>query len=169
MQESQATICAWADETFGPAASVQRVLGRANEELAELLRKATAGPALDAAAIAEEAADVGIVLCRAARMLGDEELFACHMENDADDEPIAWEIAAMASVYLNGGLYTVRRYPADALGSIQTCFAALTLICSVLGRDLLAEIDRKMAVNRTRAWKRDGTGHGYHVREKGAA
>lgn len=35
-----------------------------------------------------------------------------------------------------------------------------------LGIDLDDEIDRKMAVNRVRVWKRDNTGHGYHVREK---
>jgi NTP pyrophosphatase (non-canonical NTP hydrolase) len=45
----------------------------------------------------------------------------------------------------------------------------LYTLATRLGIDLHAEIDRKMAVNRTRVWKRDGTGHGYHVRpEKGA-
>ncbi len=33
-----------------------------------------------------------------------------------------------------------------------------------LGEDLLQAIDGKMALNRSREWKRDGTGHGYHVR-----
>lgn len=28
------------------------------------------------------------------------------------------------------------------------------------------EIDRKMAINRQRVWKKDNTGHGYHVRDK---
>lgn len=28
--------------------------------------------------------------------------------------------------------------------------------------DLMAEIDRKMTINRARQWERDGTGHGYH-------
>ena len=32
-----------------------------------------------------------------------------------------------------------------------------------LGVDLHAEIDRKMVKNRSREWKLDGTGHGYHV------
>ena len=32
-----------------------------------------------------------------------------------------------------------------------------------LGVDLLDEVDKKMAINRTRRWRRDGTGHGYHV------
>lgn len=35
-----------------------------------------------------------------------------------------------------------------------------------LGINLHDEIDRKMAVNRTRTWSKDGTGHGYHVRQK---
>lgn len=35
-----------------------------------------------------------------------------------------------------------------------------------LGVDLHDEIDRKMAINRTREWNLDKTGHGYHVRDK---
>jgi protein gp37 len=31
---------------------------------------------------------------------------------------------------------------------------------------MLSEIDRKMAINRLRKWNLDGTGHGYHVRDK---
>ena len=34
-----------------------------------------------------------------------------------------------------------------------------------LGGDMLADVDAKMAINRRRTWKADGTGHGYHVRE----
>ncbi len=34
------------------------------------------------------------------------------------------------------------------------------------GHDLFEAIDGKMAVNRRREWALDGTGHGYHVREK---
>jgi len=42
----------------------------------------------------------------------------------------------------------------------------LYTIATRLGVDLHAEIDRKMAVNRhKRVWKKDGSGHGYHVRE----
>lgn len=37
-----------------------------------------------------------------------------------------------------------------------------------LGADLLQEVDRKMAINRTREWVLDGSGHGYHVRTKSA-
>lgn len=33
------------------------------------------------------------------------------------------------------------------------------------GFDLYAMVDRKMAVNRRRKWKIDGSGHGYHIGE----
>lgn len=42
-------------------------------------------------------------------------------------------------------------------------------VASRLGVDLLEEIDRKMEINRNREWKRDSTGHGYHVRDKASA
>lgn len=34
------------------------------------------------------------------------------------------------------------------------------------GFDLWSEVEKKMAINRARVWKKDGTGHGYHVRDK---
>jgi hypothetical protein len=41
-------------------------------------------------------------------------------------------------------------------------------LASRLGADLMAEVDRKMAVNRGREWRLDGSGHGYHVRPEKA-
>lgn len=38
-----------------------------------------------------------------------------------------------------------------------------------LNIDLSAEVCRKMEINRNRVWKRDNTGHGYHVRKKSPA
>jgi NTP pyrophosphatase (non-canonical NTP hydrolase) len=32
--------------------------------------------------------------------------------------------------------------------------------------DMWEEVERKMAINRARVWRKDGDGHGYHVREK---
>ena len=37
-----------------------------------------------------------------------------------------------------------------------------------LDADLMAEIDRKMLVNRGRVWRLAGDGHGYHVRSEAA-
>jgi len=42
----------------------------------------------------------------------------------------------------------------------------LARIAHAGGFDLLQEVQRKMAVNRTRTWTQDGTGHGYHERSR---
>lgn len=34
--------------------------------------------------------------------------------------------------------------------------------------DLWEEVEHKMAINRSRTWKMDGSGHGYHVRDRDA-
>ncbi|SEO65460.1 DUF550 domain-containing protein [Nitrosovibrio sp. Nv6] len=97
--ETQESIAIWAEQAFGPAVTNARVVGRANEEMAELIRAATSDKPIHE--LIEEAADVVIVLYR---------------------------LAARNSESLD------------------------------------AAIDAKMALNRMREWKRDGTGHGYHVR-----
>ena len=104
MMETQASIVAWADETFGPVSSNMRVATRATEEMAELLRALAVDDNHPKAS--EEVADIVIVLCR---------------------------------------------------------------LCSRLGFDLLDAVDHKMAINRARVWKLDGSGHGYHVRDKATA
>ena len=69
MKETQQSICAWTEETFGPAPSQARIAARANEEMAELLRLVTSN-AYDPHEAAEEAADVVIVLYRLAHVCG---------------------------------------------------------------------------------------------------
>ena len=103
-KETTQTISDWAEKTFGVAGSNARVAARANEEMAELLRKVTS--VTDRSAedlIAQECADVVIVLHRLARRCG---------------------------------------------------------------YDLYEAVDAKMEINRQREWKQDGSGHGYHVRER---
>lgn len=104
MAETEASIVAWADETFGATSSNMRIATRSNEEHAELLRALAVDDNHPKAA--EEIADVVIVLMRLARNLG---------------------------------------------------------------TTIEAEVERKMAINRARVWKKDNTGHGYHVRDKAAA
>ena len=67
--ETQNSVSAWAEETFGPVSSNARVAARANEEMAELLRVLTRDDeALDQ--VADECADVVIVLMRLADRMG---------------------------------------------------------------------------------------------------
>lgn len=55
------------------------------------------------------------------------------------------------------------RHP-KAAEEIADVVIVLYRLATRLGVDLVAEIDRKMAINRTREWRLDNTGHGYHVR-----
>lgn len=96
-RETQQSITAWSDETFGIPGHM-RLAARANEEMAELL---TAMASEDRSKAAPEIADVVIVL---------------------------------------------------------------SILASHLAVDLADEIDRKMAKNRSREWRVDASGCGYHVR-----
>lgn len=98
MTETQNSIVAWIEATFGPVPTNARIVSRANEEMAELLRCVTLDDAHPD--LAEEMADVVIVLYRLAKNLG---------------------------------------------------------------VNLQEEVDRKMAKNRSRSWKLDHQGSGYHV------
>jgi len=44
----------------------------------------------------------------------------------------------------------------------------LNRLAHVCGFELNDLVDHKMAINRQRKWKLDGTGHGHHVRQPGA-
>src|ERR1051325_7747529 len=68
MKESQKSIAEWAEQAFGKVGSNARVVGRANEEMAELVRAATSGKPPEK--LVEEAADVVIVLYRLAERCG---------------------------------------------------------------------------------------------------
>lgn len=52
---------------------------------------------------------------------------------------------------------------AKAAEEIADIVIILYRLAHRLGADLHAEVDRKMAINRGRAWRLDGSGHGYHV------
>lgn len=51
-----------------------------------------------------------------------------------------------------------------AAEEIADVFIVLYRLATCLGVDIQEEINRKMSVNRTRQWKLDGTGHGYHIK-----
>jgi len=57
----------------------------------------------------------------------------------------------------------------EALSESADIVIVLMRLASCMGGSLMAEVDRKMAINRAREWTVDATGHGYHVPEKAAA
>ena len=66
--ETSATIAQWAEQTFGPVDSLDRLLSRAQQEIAEL-RDALARNAAPTE-IAHEAADITIFLHRLVALVG---------------------------------------------------------------------------------------------------
>lgn len=162
MPETQESISKWATETFGVSSSNARVAARANEEMAELLRALTADD--DSPKAAEEAADVKIVLYRLAERMG----FRLESGGVLLSMPSNYSVAVGANEYMARVLSTIVQDEETATYAIQATVRWLHMLAARMGFQLNEEVDKKMAVNRARVWNLDGSGHGYHVRDKAA-
>lgn len=165
MTETQASICEWADATFGEAPDIRRIFSRANEEAAELVTH-TVMPEIDTEKIATECADIAIILCRAARACNTD-IYEC-INFDMDVNGYVYG-AAVTVVYQMGItlMYAGRNdIDYDVMRNLigKTIFR-LAEICAALGYKLSERIETKMARNRAREWRLDGSGHGYHTKE----
>lgn len=161
--ETQASICQWANETFGTVSSNLRVAARANEEMAELIKCLSMDERHPKAA--EEAADVVIVLCRLAERLGVKLDFG--LPPGQADIPLL-QRAGLAAEWLAVAISGVVSQTANYVVAmrLELCVGNLANVCHQLGTTLQDAIDEKMKTNRARNWKLDGTGHGYHVKAK---
>jgi phosphoribosyl-ATP pyrophosphohydrolase len=170
MKETQASISEWAEQTFGMASSNARVAARVNEEMAELI-EAASELSPQGEDVMKECADVVIILCRLAQRMGftlrlqflpgD---YGHHVNYDHSD----YQTVAKANTYLASLLRALTsddNSPA-AEGHVDGLMVKLLQLAAFLDCDLMEWVDKKMAVNRQRVWKRDGSGHGYHVRDK---
>lgn len=164
MKETQESISIWAEETFGPDGSNARIAARANLEMAELIGALTLDDNNPKAA--EEVADVMIVLCRLARRL-ETRLPAFDYEfGRIKGACTNFNIAAQAShglarllwsLSVSDNSHSARSWLIDACGYLGS-------LAKHMDFDMREEVDKKMAINRSRQWKLDNTGHGYHVR-----
>lgn len=170
-QENQASIVQWADETFGPATSVARVVVRAYEEFVELLRAHTSGkPLVD---VCMEAADVTIVLFRAAEMRQADLLAEAYEARKCLSNGNPLEVAhghmtmlVRSVVWSDPDIWPM----AHEMGSIVAALGRFVDERHVnVGLSLRELVNRKMEINRARQWRTDGTGHGYHTRVDGEA
>lgn len=157
-KETQQSIADWINETFGESTPIRDVV-RANEEMAELVEAYDADP-LDPK-IPEEAADVTIVLCRLAQKVG---VDFGPLIKPAIGGSLPMDRPSLANKVMSKLLRSAAANTPDVpshLGHLVMCLQDLT------GRyriNLWDAVERKMAVNRSRLWKRDGTGCGYHVK-----
>ena len=167
MPETQDTITAWAIKTFGPI-DIQATAIRGNVEMAEL------GSAISnhqaAAAIRAEAADVAIVLCQVAEVLGHdvekrgrENILADYGVERADLLK-TWTRANTALSTLLLCIKTDQLVVGAVDQWLNVLFTELAVLCAQTGGYLWPEVERKMRVNRGRTWGRDPkTGQRQHV------
>jgi hypothetical protein len=155
--ETQATVSEWAFATFGKPTPLRAAV-RTNAELAELL---TALCLRDKEQIAKELADVAICLYACATLLEIEII-----EPDAYyPSQFHWHnvLTEMARIIdATGEGFCFSRRTEQRIG-MRRMWEALHGIAHEHGVNLETEIDRKMAINRARKWKLDGSGCGQHV------
>lgn len=162
--ETVETISAWAVATFGNGATDKSVCARAGVELAELAAELHSPNGARPDRIAAECADVYIVLARLAsrrevddrtltQWMGEEQFWQGKRH---DLGPLCAEAHYWLYALMNG--YDTKR-------GLTGCLARVARICTLMERDLWAEVDAKMVINRARKWALDGAGHGQHVKE----
>jgi hypothetical protein len=167
MMETQESISQWAQETFGEAGSNARVAARANEEMAELVVDAAEWDTPDKPMV-KECADVAIVLCRLACRMGFElrleilrhEYSVLINYNISNNVLVARANLAMSKLLR---ALTANENSSSAEAHANECMVMLLQLAYFTGYDLMTAIDEKMAVNRSRTWTLDNTGHGYHI------
>ena len=85
-----------------------------------------------------------------------DETFGPITDSDAFVQRAAGELAELAEAVRAGDRAEIGAEAADVA-------ILLHRLMGHYGRDLSAEIDRKMSINRARVWKTDGKGAGSHI------
>lgn len=172
--ETDDTIAAWADATFGPIDSPASGILRAMEEAVELRQAIRRG--LPAEAVALEIADVAICLVRPMQAMQidpplriAEDLgtvaAVCH-----DDDPrhlsrcLFLGLTEAEDCLARDGIGTAADAADEITGVVHHLHALALLYCP---GGLSAAVAAKMAINRRREWRLDRTGHGSHVKAPG--
>jgi hypothetical protein len=163
MTETQQSICDWADATFGVPVRDVSIAARALKEMAELVTACAYGEPPEK--IGEEIADVVIVLARLGRAARIDVIEIATVRPDVASGPASPEVAeaaiSLAELHyalVMGETWEIRRFLRRACGVLARAAERVAV-------DLPVAIDAKMAVNRARRWRVDGTGHGAHVKE----
>lgn len=168
--ETQQSIREWLNGITGTDYTLDRALARAFEEIAELNSAVCKSPAnIDPDNLCEEAADVAICLCRPADLLNHsiDRLIRIAPRQLESGSVSAIDRANCAMVRL---IHLCRDQQSEAKLDFARTQLGLVIIhladfCASFGKELGAEVDRKMARNRARKWRTDGSGQAYHTAE----
>lgn len=162
--QRQRDITAWADAAFGgPWTSNTRGVARMLEEVAELVTAVTTGASPER--VAGECADVMICALRLAAADG----YGFDLEAGLAARPRPFNVYGQTSIVSDVLRMTSLVFEAVEDGRstshlLVSLASRLRELCAASGRDLLAEVDAKMEINRRRKWVSDGTGCGRHVK-----
>lgn len=168
--ETPDTITKWADETFGPAKSITRLMLRGLGEHQELLQALEEDDRSKGAIV--EAADTTICYSRVGKWLGID-------LQDAGREVARRNYGNVSNYYLasksmthamiaHNYLCADHLHPSARI-ELYTVTTILEMLVAKLGYHLWKAVDRKMEVNRARKWEVVGeTGCGFHRKHKEA-
>lgn len=164
--ETQQTIHEWGVATFGENTALSMVV-RANLEMAELISAIQNGVDIDKVAL--EIADVDIVMCQAAAILGlDTPSIACMFPRDPTNREKAMFWVMQANSFMSAIILGLNGWGKN-LDEPQLLFddlyQALVMASNHLASDMQTRRDEKMQINRGRSWGRTEGGHFQHVEE----
>jgi hypothetical protein len=159
--ETQQTIDEWARSTFGDAEPIG-IAVRANVEAAELL-SAVSCKTPDSE-IAEEVADVAIILLQATARWGVEvHLPPPEYRPDEAFNVSSIDFASMISFQLSAGIMETLQFGPVPVHRFAIIFDVLRMLAARHGKGLLREIEAKMGINRQRTWERTKVGRFQHT------
>ncbi len=91
-----------------------------------------------------------------------EEMVELCLASGASDQEIT---VAVGKALASAGNRPVGRQPDKIPVEAADVLIVLYGVAHMLGFDLHAEVEKKMAINRARKWKANGDGTGYHVKD----
>jgi len=173
--ETPQTVTDWANAQFGPDLSIARIGARANLEMGELLALVTR-PGSSPDKIAEECADVLIVLSRAALQMGSAVDFVVHVGAGgvlrglppAQREDAVYKLAMKANMHLAMFMDDIASASGFAGAALTDAWYFTCLVVHQVGLDPQQAVNAKMVINRARKWRMTGDGHGFHVKADAA-
>lgn len=163
--ETQRDVCVWAEASFSDRSPAQLV-ARALQEFSDLTIATISR--MPSAQVAEEAADVAILLCEVGQLVGVVDLIAAPPSVHAR-KATACERLIMAgrmlltllneASLLDNPTAANREHPVTRTmrGAVEQVASALAAICEAAGTTLSSAVASKMHVNRQRVWNRDGS------------
>lgn len=161
-QETQTTICEWAEEIFGKFDSLWPLLARMHQELGELLVDHGCGKPL-----CHEAADVMILLYEVAQTQGIDLREAIVQANPDFSAELTTEQATLVAInshtaiLLNEAAGRMDRQWVK--GCVVLLGSLLLWLAELAGFNLFDAVNEKMALNRAREWESGGAlGMGQH-------